>query len=617
MRYLESTTDWMRYWGHAYTWIGWDELPSWPDMVAYTKLKARLRSAHPVPNKRIRATGNPGGPGHHAVKMYWKIDQYPLGGHIFEQGGMKRLFIRSRLQDNQLLLANDPKYSERLAGLGSPDLVRAWLEGDWSVVSGAFFPEFSSGHILEPFEIPEHWVRFRSMDWGSAKPFAVNWWAVSDGELPEVPRGAMINYREWYGMQEGQPNVGLKLTAEEVADGILLREAQDEKIDMSVLDPSAFAVNGGPSIASRMAGRKAYFQQADNKRVSQRGALSGWDLVRHRLKGDDGVPMIYFFSTCTEVIRTLPALQHDDTKPEDCDTDGEDHACFAKGTILDGIGPVEQHGVLTRCDTDVIRLSFNNGSSVVCTGDHLFLTGEGEWLQAKDLLSRSLCAATQLRSSWVSGITAAGLTSSAKALDYIGVFGSIITGLYRRIATSTMKTGIVRTIRSTISGFSVNSIIFPSTVTATPSFQNMPASSPLFGMGATKGARGIANIGRKPLVPSSPIWLRKIARCVGSLLRQSASMRIGRCTATTTAKPVRCVSVERLSERQDVYCLSTRNGWLSVAGVVASNCDSVRYACSSRPWIRNAAHTPPPKFPIQQSVREIIDGRRRKRLGDG
>jgi len=84
-------------------------------------------------------------------------------------------------------------------------------------------------------------------------------------------------------------------------------------------------VNGGPSIASRMAGRKAYFQQADNKRVAQRGALSGWDLVRHRLKGDDA-PMIYFFSTCTETIRTLPALQHDEMRPEDVDTDGEDHA---------------------------------------------------------------------------------------------------------------------------------------------------------------------------------------------------------------------------------------------------------------------------------------------------
>jgi len=36
--------------------------------------------------------------------------------------------------------------------------------------------------------------------------------------------------------------------------------------------------------------------------------------------------MIYFFSTCTHTIRTLPALQHDEARPEDVDTDGEDHA---------------------------------------------------------------------------------------------------------------------------------------------------------------------------------------------------------------------------------------------------------------------------------------------------
>ena len=33
-----------------------------------------------------------------------------------------------------------------------------------------------------------------------------------------------------------------------------------------------------------------------------------------------------FFSTCHDTIRTLPALQHDAARPEDVDTNGEDHA---------------------------------------------------------------------------------------------------------------------------------------------------------------------------------------------------------------------------------------------------------------------------------------------------
>jgi hypothetical protein len=327
MRHLESSTDWMNYWGHQYTWIGWDELPTWPDMTSYQKLKARLRSAHYVPNKRIRATGNPGGPGHSIVKGYFRIDQHPLGGHIFEAGGMRRLFVRSRLADNRILLRHDPAYATRLAGLGSPDLVRAWLEGDWNVIAGAFFPEFGDRHIVDPVELPTHWTRFRAMDWGSAKPFSVGWYAVSDGELPQFPRGALIKYREWYGMREGEPNVGLKLTAEEVGQGIIKLEDKDERILYGVLDPSAFAEDGGPSIAECMSRNKGpVFRAADNKRVSQRGAMGGWDQLRARLKGDESGPMLYLFSTCTHTIRTLPALQHDDTKPEDVDTDAEDHA---------------------------------------------------------------------------------------------------------------------------------------------------------------------------------------------------------------------------------------------------------------------------------------------------
>jgi hypothetical protein len=70
----------------------------------------------------------------------------------------------------------------------------------------------------------------------------------------------------------------------------------------------------------------ALFRRADNKRVSQLGALGGWDQMRQRMKGEDGRPMIYCFSTCVDSIRTIPALQHDPDKPEDLDTDGEDHA---------------------------------------------------------------------------------------------------------------------------------------------------------------------------------------------------------------------------------------------------------------------------------------------------
>lgn len=323
MRYLEHSTDWMRYWGHAYTWIGWDELPSWPDMGAYHKMKARLRSAHPVPYKRIRSTGNPGGPSHGYVKEYFGIDRWPLGGHVIDDpSGMRRLYIRSKLSDNLILLKHDPAYAHRLEGLGSPQLVQAWLEGDWNVVAGAYFPEFRiDSHVIKPFSIPAHWVKFRSCDWGSAAPFSIGWYAVSDGDIANLPRGALVKYREWYGA--ATPNVGLKLTADEVANGIVSRET--EKLKYAVIDPSTAKEDGGPSIQERMniileKAKMECFTPADNSRIV------GWDQVRARLKGIDDKPMLYFFDTCEHTIRTLPSVQHDESKPEDLDTDSEDHA---------------------------------------------------------------------------------------------------------------------------------------------------------------------------------------------------------------------------------------------------------------------------------------------------
>ena len=143
-----------------------------------------------------------------------------------------------------------------------------------------------------------------------------------------MPRGCMIRYREWYG--SSGPNVGLKMTAEEVARGIADRQQNDPKGEsiQGVIDPSAFAEDGGPSIAERMGpAAKIYWSRADNKRVAQAGALGGWDQFRARLKGDaDGNPMIVCFSTCRDSIRTIPVLQHDQGRPEDLDTEGEDHA---------------------------------------------------------------------------------------------------------------------------------------------------------------------------------------------------------------------------------------------------------------------------------------------------
>lgn len=316
-----------------------DELTHFTETI-YRFLRGRVRMVGlNVPEKykgilpRIICGSNPGNIGHHWVKKAWVDRLVPLEIQAMPptEGGMRRQYIPAKLDDNPSMTEDDPTYEQRLSGLGSRELVKALRDGDWNVIEGAFFDCWDTQrHTCEPFKIPEHWIRIRGGDWGSAKPFAILWAAVVSEDIRSadgftLPRGAMVVYREWYGSPDDS-NKGLKLTAEEVAEGVLLRERGDE-ISASVLDPATFARDGGPSLAERMIVKGCMWRPADNKRISERGAMGGWDQVRNRLVGEGPKrPMVVIFNTCKNLIRTLPALQHDENRPEDVDTDGEDHA---------------------------------------------------------------------------------------------------------------------------------------------------------------------------------------------------------------------------------------------------------------------------------------------------
>jgi hypothetical protein len=332
MAYLETDADAMNYQGWSLTRVYVEELTQYASPKGIFKLFATLRSTAGI-KCQFRATTNPGGPGHHWVKE-WVIDPGPMTPTTDPETGLTRIFIPARVTDNPALLTTDPGYINRLKASGSPELVRAWLEGDWEVLEGAFFPEFSSSrHVLEPFRIPNNWTRFRAGDWGSAKPYAFGWFALvqDDYQITEgsargriLPRNAIVQYRELYG--SSGPNIGLKQPAEQVARIIKSYDGDDE-IAYSVLDPSAFSVVSGPSIGEVLARHGVYFRRADNSRTGTDKKMGGWDQVRARLRGDpDGEPMVYFFASCRAIIRTLPSLVHDENKPEDVDSDMEDHA---------------------------------------------------------------------------------------------------------------------------------------------------------------------------------------------------------------------------------------------------------------------------------------------------
>jgi hypothetical protein len=234
-----------------------------------------------------------------------------------------RIFVPSTVFDNKILLENDPNYIANLGMLPEAEM-KALLEGDWDSFNGQVFSEWRNDsthyldqlwtHVIEPFPIPKEWRRFRSFDFGYAKPFSVGWWAIDYD-------GILYRYRELYGCTT-TPNTGVKWTPQQIA--IKIRDIEDKyekgRHITGIADPSIWDASRGESIAAMMEREGIYWNPADNDR------LSGKMQFHYRLFfGEDGRPMTYIFNTCKNFIRTIPNLVYDDLDVEDVDTEQEDH----------------------------------------------------------------------------------------------------------------------------------------------------------------------------------------------------------------------------------------------------------------------------------------------------
>ena len=314
--YAENMTDALRYQGQSYTWIGIDELPQYPSPDIYNFLRSSLRSVDPAIPVYLRATGNPGNVGSQWVREMFVDPAIPnttFDINIDTPVGKKvitRRFIPAKLQDNPYLMQTDDYYA-MLASL--PEIQKKqFLEGDWDAFDDSAFPEFNKNiHVVEPFEIPKGWQRFRSADWGYSSPACVLWFAI------DYDNNLWI-YRELYTK---------KITADVFARKVLELE-NGEYIRYGVLDASTWAKRGdiGPSIAETMIQTGCRWRPSDRTPKSR---ISGKLEIHKRLKFTDEKkkePGLRVFSTCRNLIRTLPLLPLDAHNPEDINTDVEDHA---------------------------------------------------------------------------------------------------------------------------------------------------------------------------------------------------------------------------------------------------------------------------------------------------
>jgi hypothetical protein len=338
LRHMARPVDYYAYHGHEYPWIGWDELTNWPTSECYETMMACCRSSHPAVPRSLRATCNPYGPGHNWVKARF-IDPAPPG-EPFDVGGRTRVHLFGALRENEILLKADPDYLKTLESDTNAHRRKAWLEGSWDIVAGGLFDDLWDPrvHIVGPFDVPESWRVDRALDWGSTRPFSVGWWAESDGtdfvdadgaSRPSV-RGDLYRIAEWYG-GTSKPNEGLKLTAREVALGILARERKlGRDVRPGPADNQIHAkVATGRDIAAEMAAAGVTWTKAWKDPGSRRqGAQRLRALLAGAHPGTDGPreqPGLFIFAECRAFIRTVPVLPRGAKDPDDVDPNAEDH----------------------------------------------------------------------------------------------------------------------------------------------------------------------------------------------------------------------------------------------------------------------------------------------------
>ena len=349
--HCQHEKDRLKYQGAEIHVLMIDELTHFTEVI-YRYLRGRCRiGGLRIPEKysgafpRVVCGSNPGGTGHTFVKRMWVDLAAPMAITTMppHEGGFNRQYIPAKLTDNPTLAENDPEYELRLAGLGSPALVRAMLEGDWNIVAGGALDDVWNPEKLRipRFQIPKAWRIDRSFDWGSAAPFSVGWWATANGEEVELfdgrifcpPKGTLIRINEWYGTKEVGTNQGLFMGSPDVAKGILAREKQmlDEgwiltKPQAGPADNAIYAVEDkeSDSIAKKMEKAGVAWTKSDKRPGSR---INGLQLLRERLMATNTGegPGIYFCENCTGSFATLPVLPRDEKNLEDVDSGAEDH----------------------------------------------------------------------------------------------------------------------------------------------------------------------------------------------------------------------------------------------------------------------------------------------------
>lgn len=140
----------------------------------------RLRSILPYSRPFALMPSNPGNRGHFWFKRVYVDLNYDETRGEYPEGFA---FVQAKLEDNRVLMVEDPTYALRLDRLPEPD--RSWQrDGNFEAGAGLALHELNRAKHVVPFFVPpKHWPMFGAFDWGFDHLWSFGVYAVNEDQV--------------------------------------------------------------------------------------------------------------------------------------------------------------------------------------------------------------------------------------------------------------------------------------------------------------------------------------------------------------------------------------------------------------------------------------------------
>lgn len=341
---IETVNDYSKFHGRSFTLLLLDEVGQFATPELLDRLRSNLRGPKDLPIRCVLAA-NPGDVGHQWVAKRYVFKAAPWEPFFEEASGRMFVYAPSTFLDNPHI--DQIQYRKQLEAAcpSDPELLRAWLEGDWTVARGAYFAsvmEESRNAVARWPGIPERWpAPYLAHDYGSSAPSVTYVIAQSPGAKgPDdkwYPRGSLILVDELATNEPGNVSKGMGYTVPVLAEHIKemctrWKPAQNSPyqrvLPAGVADDAIFAQGGHArgSISDEFRSTGVTFTPA---KKSDR--ITGWNIMRRLMQdaGKPDVPGLYVARHCEYFWQTVPYLGRDPRRVEDLDSRGPDHGADA------------------------------------------------------------------------------------------------------------------------------------------------------------------------------------------------------------------------------------------------------------------------------------------------